>query len=140
MLKIYLCSLFSLAGNLAEGLHNDKCKICKSCLEYIKIKDKFLIFNCSHCNRNYENQFDKDLTKRFGKTYEFCQKEVNKFYLMLRKGVYPYKYMNVWKRFDQISLPDKKEFYSSSFTENIIDDGYKRTKKIWKDFKIKKPR
>ena len=65
---------------------------------------------------------------------------INKFYLMLRKGVYPYKYMNVWKRFDQISLPDKKEFYSSSFTENIIDDGYKRTKKIWKDFKIKKPR
>ena len=59
---------------------------------------------------------------------------------MLRKGVYPYKCMNVWKRFNQISLPDKKEFYSSSFTENIIDDGYKRTKKIWKDFKIKKPR
>ena len=47
--------------------------------------------------------------------------------------------MNVWKRFNQISLPDKTEFYSSSFTENIID-GYKRTKKIWKDFKIKKPR
>ena len=59
---------------------------------------------------------------------------------MLRKGVYSYKYMNVWKRFNQISLPDKKEFYSSSFTENIMDDGYKRTKKIWKDFKIKKPR
>ena len=26
MLKIYLCSLFSLAGNLAEGLHNDNAR------------------------------------------------------------------------------------------------------------------
>ena len=29
----------SLLLSLAEGLHNSKCKDCKSCLEYVKVKD-----------------------------------------------------------------------------------------------------
>ena len=37
-------SLSSLADNLSEGLHNSKCKVFKSCLEFIKVKNK-LIFN-----------------------------------------------------------------------------------------------
>ena len=36
-------SLSSLADNLTEGLHNDKCKDCKSCLKYISTKDSQLI-------------------------------------------------------------------------------------------------
>ena len=44
--------LSNLADNLAKGLQNNKCKDCKSCLEYIKMNDKFLILNYSHCNKN----------------------------------------------------------------------------------------
>ena len=29
---------------------------------------------------------------------------------MLRKGVYPYEYMDGWERFNESSLPDKKLF------------------------------
>ena len=29
---------------------------------------------------------------------------------MLRKGFYPYEYMDSWKMFDETSLPDKKTF------------------------------
>ena len=32
---------------------------------------------------------------------------------LFRKGVYPYEYMDNWKRFDEKSIPDEKEFYSS---------------------------
>ena len=32
---------------------------------------------------------------------------------MLRKGVYPYKYIDSWKRFDETSLPKKEDFYSN---------------------------
>ena len=34
-------------------------------------------------------EFDEDLAKRFVNTYTFCDDAINKFCLMLRKGVYP---------------------------------------------------
>ena len=37
----------------------------------------------------------KDVMKRFAKTYEFCDGDINKFCLMLRKGIYPYEYMAI---------------------------------------------
>ena len=48
----------SLADNLSEGLHKDKCKNCKSDLEYVTAsavaKDTILIFKCVDCNESYE--------------------------------------------------------------------------------------
>ena len=43
-------------------------------------------------------------------TYQLCNKDLNKFALLLRKGVYPYEYMDSWKRFKEESLPDKESF------------------------------
>ena len=37
-----------------------------------------------------KNHFNKDLIKRFANIYEFCNEDINKFILLLRKGVYPY--------------------------------------------------
>ena len=39
-------SLTSLVDNLTEGLHNNKCKDCKPCFEYIPTKDSQLLFKC----------------------------------------------------------------------------------------------
>ena len=33
-------SLSKLIDNLSEGLHNNKCLDCKSCLDYIKTKNE----------------------------------------------------------------------------------------------------
>ena len=96
--------LSNLVSNLSEGFHNDRCIDCKSCLDYMTTKDEQLIFRCK---KNYEKNFNKDLIQRFANTYEFCNRDLNKFILLLRKGVYPYEYMDSWQRFDETSLPDK---------------------------------
>ena len=35
-------------------------------------------------------------------------------FLLLWKGVYPYEYMDDWEKFNETSLPEKKDFYSHS--------------------------
>ena len=47
-----------------------------------------------HVNRIYQNKFSEDLKKQFVNTYKFGNHDINKFVLILRKSVYPYKYMS----------------------------------------------
>ena len=61
----------------------------------------------------------------------------NRFILLLRKGVYPYEYLDNWERFDETSLPDKESFYSSLNMENIDDIGYRHGNNVFKKFKLK---
>ena len=129
--------LSKLVDNLSEGLHNDECKDCKSYLDYMTTKDEKLIFRCFSCEKNYEKDFNKDLMQRFANIYEFCNGDLNKFILLLRKGVYPYEYMDSWQRFNEKSLPDKEAFYSNLNMEVITDVDYRHRKKVFKEFKIK---
>ena len=103
--------LSKLIDNLSERLHNNTCVDCKSCLDYIKIKIEKLILKCFNCKQYYEKDSNKELIKRFACTYEFCNKNINKFILLLRKGVYPYEYMDNWERFSETSLPNKEFFF-----------------------------
>ena len=57
--------------------------------------------------------------------------------MLLRKGVYPYEYMDSWEKFDETALPPKKDFYSNLNLENISDGNYTRAQKIWDVFDIK---
>ena len=68
-----------------------------------------------------KKDFNKELIKRFVNIYGFCNEYMNKFILLLRKGVYPYEYMDSWERFDETSMPDKEAFYSSLNMEDITD-------------------
>ena len=43
--------LLKLIDNLSEGLHNDKCLNCKSCLDYIKTKMKSQFLNALIVNK-----------------------------------------------------------------------------------------
>ena len=49
---------------------------------------------------------------------------LTKFVMLLRKGVYPYEYMDCWERFNETSLPPKKDFYSELTLEDISDKDY----------------
>ena len=77
------------------------------------------------------------LIEKFPKTYQLCNKDLNKFALLLRKGIYSYEYMDDWKRFKEESLPDKESFYSELNNEHITDEDYAHAQKVWDMFKIK---
>ena len=65
-------------------------------------------------------------------------KDGNKiFVLLLRKGVYPYEYMDNWNRFNETSLPSKEKFYSSFNMSIISDKEYEYAQKVRNTFSIK---
>ena len=77
------------------------------------------------------------LIEKFPNTYQLCNKDLNKFELLLRKGVYAYEYMDSWKRFKEQSLPDKESFYSELNKEGITDKDYAHAQEVWDTFKRK---
>ena len=77
------------------------------------------------------------LIEKFTNTYQLCNKDLNKFELLLRKGVYPYEYMDSWKRFKEESLPDKESFYSELNKEGITNEDYAHAQKVWDALNIK---
>ena len=87
-------SLSNLVDNLSEGLHSDRCSDCKSFLDDMMLKDDQLIFEYFECKKKFKKDFNKELIKRFANIYEFCNKDINKSILLLRKGVCPYEYMD----------------------------------------------
>ena len=122
--------LSSLVDNLSEGLHNYNCTNFESCIDYISTKHNQLILKCIECSINHKKHFNKDLIKRLKNTYEFCDRDISKFILLLRKEIYPYEYMDSWERFDEELLHDKEIFYCSSNMEEIADDDYSHDKNV----------
>ena len=57
--------------------------------------------------------------------------------LLLRKGIYPYEYMNDWNRFNEEKLPNKSDFYSSLNVEEISETDYRGAEKVFNKFNIK---
>ena len=86
------------------GLHSDKCTDCDSC------HSDQLIFRCFECKKNDKNDLNNKLIKRFANIYEFCHEDINKFILLLRKGVYSYEYMECGKDLTKHHCPIKKLF------------------------------
>ena len=64
---------------------------------------------------------------------QFKDKELD---LMIRKGIYPYDYMDSFNKFSE-KLPSKEEFYSLLNDENISDEDYKHAQTVWKTFSMK---
>ena len=81
-------SLSCLVDNLAEGLHDDKCTDSEHYLEYKSTKDELIMFNGLKYCKNHKKHFNKNLIKKFAKTYECFNGDINNYFLVLIKGVY----------------------------------------------------
>ena len=65
--KIKFIDCCELVDNLSEGIHNNKCANCESCLDYVKTKNEILLLKCFNCKTYYKKKFNKDLIKKFNK-------------------------------------------------------------------------
>ena len=93
-IKFIVTLLLSLTDNPAEGLVKGECKDYKSYLEYVTVNHGLWIFKWSECNKSYEKEFYENLVERPENTYRFCDRDINKLCLMLKKGRYLYEYMD----------------------------------------------
>jgi hypothetical protein len=59
------------------------------------------------------------------------------WHLMLRKGIYPYEYMDTWGKFEESSLPSISKFYSSLNDKNVTKNDYKHALDVFEKFKMK---
>ena len=78
---------------------------------FIRFKNNKLNYKCKECGGRYFKSINESI-KNFPILHQFCNGDLNKIVLLLRKGVYPYEYMDSWERFNETSLPDKKAFYN----------------------------
>ena len=110
--------------------------IVNQILVYMKVIDETLIFRCFNCKKNYKKEINKELIERLASTYKFCNNDLNKFVMLLRKGVYPYEYMDCWDKFIETLIPNKESFYSNLTMENITETDYIHANNVFKTFKL----
>ena len=80
-------------------------------------------YKCKECKASYTKLANESI-KNFGSLHKFCNGVLNKFFLLLRKGIYPYEYIDSWKRFDEKVISLKEAFYSKLNLEKITDKDY----------------
>lgn len=54
----------------------------------------------------------------------------------MRKGVYPYEYMDSVEKFDETHLPDRLDFYSSIDERGISEADYNHAQSVWRTFQM----
>ena len=85
-------SLSSLVDTLAadeiKNIFSYEREDCNNKFDYLSFKDNNMLLKCFQCNSWYKKRFEHDLVNKFKNTYEFCNKDISKFILLLRKGIY----------------------------------------------------
>ena len=85
-------SLSYLVDNLSE-IYKKECKGFKSGCDFIGTKNNKLNCKRKSCKKRWLKPVN-ELIKNLPNIHKFCNSEINTFVLLLRKGVYPYKYMD----------------------------------------------
>ena len=125
----------SKLSDLVDNLSEMERKHIKQEREFIGLKNNRLNYRCNQCKETSSKSIN-ELIKKFPRMSQFCNGDLNKIVLLLRKGVYPYEYMDSWEIFNETSLPLKKIFHSELNLVDITDKDYNHAQNLWKVFEI----
>ena len=131
-------SLSAFVDNLS-GL--SKCKCEKPWFENIKttykeINNEYIVnTRCKACLWRKDLQLSV-IIANFPNTFKLCRGSIEKFLLLLRKGVYPYEYIDNMSKYYEKELPTIDNFYSKLSSSGISKKDYAHGKKVWQFFKI----
>ena len=87
-------SLSDLVDNTSEIFKSEECISCKerknnnSECSFAGVKSDKLIYKCKECKKECKRP-NAELNEKFPGIYQFCNGDINKFVLLLRKGIYP---------------------------------------------------
>ena len=82
-----------------------------------------------------ENSDIKTLRRSFPAVSKYFTND-KKFKLILRKGVFPYSYLDSLDRLDNTQLLSKQDFFNVLTNKEISDDDYNFYKKVWSEFEM----
>ena len=97
------------------------------------MKNGRLNYKCKEYKKSYTKLTNESI-KKFSTLYKFCNSDLNKFFLLLRKGIYPYEYIHSRKKVNENTIPPKEAFYSELNLESISNADYEHVKKVWEAF------
>ena len=108
-------------------------KNIKLACDFIVFENNRLNYKCKEC-KGTSTESINDLIEKFPNIYQFCNGDLNQFILLLRKSVYPHENMDSWERFNETSLPPKKDFYSELTLEDISKKTYNHAQKVFEEY------
>ena len=109
---------------MPDGVEDD----CKNRIEIRDIDSfKFMASSIDSLSKNLSREQFREMRKVFEEVTE----------LLIRKGVYPYDYMDNFDRFNELELTPFEEFYSRLNDSNVDVKDYEHAQKVWKHFNIK---
>ena len=128
-------SLEDLTDFLVKDLCNEcsrlDAKTCKTdCQERKGDKCKCKA-NCKECANRRSKKGD-DMCKNINLIYSGEKRD-----LLLRKGVYPYDWVDSIDKFSETQLPSQEAFYSKLRDEGISDEDYSHAQNVWDKFNCK---
>ena len=125
-----------LKFTIKNAKHAKERKKIRSVCNFIGLINNRLYYKCKECTDESFKSIN-GLNKKFPGMYQFCNGDIDKFVLLLQKGVYPYEYMDSWERFNEASLLDKEDFNSELNLKDCNNEDYVHYKKVSKEFELK---
>ncbi|KAF0147428.1 MAG: hypothetical protein FD143_3066 [Ignavibacteria bacterium] len=100
---------------------------------HIVFKDSLQFMNCSL------EKLTANLLKSGREKFQYLAAEYQdaSFDLLLRKGVFPYDYVDRWEKLDEEQLPAREQFYNKLRNEACDEQSYEHAQHVWREFKCK---
>ena len=130
----------SFSKKISVGEYTNKKGELKNIMYEIRFLDTFAFMASSidKLSDNLRNKSDdiNELRKSFKYTSEFF-KDDEQFKLMIRKGIYPYDYIDDFNKLYTSYLPDINEFYSKLNKSKCSNEDYQQAQLVWRTFNCK---